>query len=380
HPVLAHNLGLLLVVFTNVLAAWALGDTLAPRRRGLLAAGIVGAVGFWTWQLGVGALTAAWVAPGLAALAAARTGRRGMFVVAALLGLVGAPIVMAAALLAGRVLWGRGADDRGGLDDRALLAAAAACLGVALLLPAAVTGGAVTLPPGVLAWPASGDAAGLPLVFVLGVGAAWSGRLLGARGGPALGTPAARALAVAAVGTVIVAVGPLARDADGAVVTVASFGIPLGPSSAWLSGSAHALLSSALVVGVLAALALASRARFGRAAEIALVGLALVEARLQGAAGQPVALWAGEAWPVPAALADLGRAPGSGGIVQLPFLGTDDGLVGFVPFHRQPISGAPGQHVDGPVREALGEARITMPAFKLLAHPEEATGPFTHVL
>lgn len=356
-PVLAHGLGLLLLVATNVAGAWALGETLRPRRRGLLAAAVAAGAGWWTWQLGAGALAAAWVGPGLAALAAARSNRRVPFALAALVGLVGAPLVTAAALLAGRVLLPR-AGLRGGL-----LPAAVAGIVVALLWPAAVDGGALALPPGALAWPAAGIAPGLPLVFLLGLGAAWRHRAL-----------PGRVAAVAALLGAVAAFGPLAYDTAGELVRVGTFAVPTAPDPGRFAALDDALVSSALVVGVIAALAAAARARFGGVAELALAAVALAEPRAQAALGQPVALWTGDTWPVPQAITSLGAAPYTGAILQLPLLDVDDGLVGLVPFHRQVVSGGPGQQADGPARAALERAAANDPGVGAIVRLGEGTG------
>ncbi|MDP2306972.1 MAG: hypothetical protein Q8P18_13185 [Pseudomonadota bacterium] len=335
-PVLAHNLGLLLLVMTNAAGAWAFGETLRPRRRGLLAAAMVAGAGLWMAQLGQGALAAAWVGPGLAAVAALRAERRVGYYGALLAGLIGAPIVTAAILAGSRLVPG---PRRSGLP---IWVGVAVGLTVGFGLPAATAGADPHLPPSALVWLASGAALGMPLVFLLGLGALWRAR---GRSGQV-----AAALALVAV---FVALGPLAWDPSGELVRVGDFAIPIAPALPTMAAHGQELLSGALVVAMIGALAWAGRARFGWLAELAAVAGLLLEPRAQAAFGQPVRLWEGEGWPVATALSDLGHAPYESAILQIPFLGVTEGLVGFVPFHRQNISGGPGLHLAGPVRDAV---------------------------
>jgi hypothetical protein len=354
-PILAHNLALLLLQSSNVVAAWFVGAGLRPRPRAWLAAGAVAGASLWTWQLGGGAWSAAWVAPGLGAIAAAQRG----FSLAALgfaaAGVAFAPFPTAAALLGGALVGAR-PHRSGGL----LLVGAGIVVG--WLAPSALRGGVPGLPLGAISWPASADAPGLPLLFLIGVHAA--SRVRGAR-----------PLAFVALLLVVVALGSTWTDASGAPIVVDGFGLPqlVGRRGA---SHTHELLSAALVLALLLGLARAGRARFGQKTELLLVALALLEPRVQGWRGQAVALWQGVTWPAPSVLVDLAAAPYTTPLLQLPLLGVREGLVGFVPLHQQAVSGGPGQEIGGPAREGLLALARTRPAYQAITLLEGGGEPW----
>lgn len=353
-PVLAHNLGLLLLVVTNAAGAWVLGDTLRPRPRGLLAAAMVAGAGLWAGQLGAGALAAAWVGPGLAAVAALRAERRAAFYVALIVGIVGAPLVTGAILAGSGPVLGR--------SGRPAWIGAGLAILVALLAPTATSGGEANLPPNVLLWLASGASVGMPLVFLLGLGALWHEK-----------RTVPRVTALLALAAVLVAVGPFARDPSGELVRIEAFAVPIAPSLPTLAVHGQEILSGALAVAMMGALAWAAKARIGRLAELAAVGALLLEPRAQAALGQPVGLWTGERWPVPAPFTEMARTPYGGAIVQLPLQDVTEGLVGLVPFHRQKVYGGPGLQAAGPVRDAVERALVEDHTFQTVTHLGEGT-------
>ncbi len=354
-PVLAHNAGLFLLVATNAAGAWAVGQTLRPKRVGPLAAVLVGGAGWLLSQLGDGALAAAWVGPGLATVAALRSGRSRVALVPAVFGLIGAPLVTAAALAAGALLPRAGAARPSALGP--VLGIAAILLGLAA--PATTAGGPVSLAPSVVLWLGSGASIGLPVAFVLGLGALWS---RGARW--SRGTLGPRLAVVGVVVALATAIGPLARGVDGETLSVAGFGVPVAvavPHGVAQVVVAHAreVVSGALLIGIAGALGWATRAR--RSVRLAALVACLAEPALQARIGQPVALWTGRVWPVPTALRALGERPYRGAILELPLLDVTEGLVGFIPFHRQYVSGVPGQQEAGEGRRALEQQVASLP-------------------
>lgn len=352
-PVLAHNLGLVLLHLTNAVAAAAFGATLR-RPQPLLAAGLVAGAGWLTAQLGAGALAAAWIGPGLGALAAWRAGRPGAFWAFAALGIVGAPVPTAFALLATHDPRLRGQPLSAGTATTAALAA----LAVALVAPSALAGAPLALPPTFLAWPASGAAVGLPLVFLVGLAERW-------RAKDRLGVLLGLALLGAAIPSVV--------DAEGDAVVVSGFALAW-PSVPLLVRHGAELATGVLVLAIVGALHGAARARLGGLAQLGLAVLALAEPMLAAERGQAVRLWTGTRWPVPDALVEMGERPYAAGILQLPYYELRDGLVGLIPFHRQAISGGPGQEAPGRAHDGLEELLRENPALGALAGENSNAG------
>lgn len=361
-PLVAHNGGLLLLGATNIAAAWALGRSFATHRAaagalGLVAAAMAAGCAWWWRLLGDGYLAAGWVAPGLLALAALRTGRDRRALAAGAFGLLGAPLVTALLVGIGALLPAQGAT-----RPRVGLVLGLAAAGLAVGIAAPPLGGGVPmepLPATALLWPAAGDALGLPLAVLLGLAALLRGGI------------ASRAVGVATAAAALVALGPMARGAEGDVVRLDAWAVLLVPAWDVLARHAREALSAAVALagmGGLGALATAGLSRVGAG----LLGAALLaEPRLQAALGQPAGLWGGGPWPVPMLYVRLGQSPRSTTILQLPYHAVEEGMVGWVPFHRQRIAGGPGMQEAGPLRDALADRAATTPALDALAHVDD---------
>ncbi len=330
-PLLAWNLSLLCVAWINVMGAWVLGSAL--RRPGDGAPlGMLALVGMatagWGWtQLAQGALAAVWLGPALAAIGFSRLQRGSWATVAAVIGLIGAPL-LTGLLLLGALCWERRSPWGIGLFSLIL----------GLLLPVAgLDGGA---PPAIGTFLGSesaaggGAAAGLPL-WVLP--ALW----VGCRGGWRW---------LLGVGWLLLC-GPMARDGMGELLELQGYQIPLAPEIGWIAAHRRELIGAALGLALIPGLRAVSRLQ---QPTWLLLGLfLLLEPAIQSARGQPVALAAGAQLQVPDGFRKLAEHPRQTAILQLPLFEVTEGGLFWVPFHQQRVWGGPGLGRPGALRDAL---------------------------
>ncbi len=324
-PVLAWNLGILLLGASNAIAAWWLASTVRGAAPWLAALLVSGA---WGWsQLSSGATPVGWLAPGLVAAALARTDHARASFALGLLGALTAPLPTAICLLwSGH--WGR----------------AAACVGALMMVPPlGATGELPGFTLGSLSWPGAGATVALPLA-TLGLLA-----VLASRKRPVL----AAALALALVG----AAGSVAVEAY-------SVRWPAFPAP-------RSIVAAVSLTALLTALPFL-RPRGVLAPVLAL--LLAVEPTLQTRSGQPGTPWTGAVLNVPAVFARM-DATRSGVLLQLPFGGVTEGAVGWIPFHHRPVTGGPGETRDGLVREAMRAAIARDPVFQAASLAVESNEP-----
>jgi hypothetical protein len=308
-PILAHNLALLLLLGTG---AAAMGLMAKARGGGLAseAACMLFGLGPWWWAQAVeGAPSTAWLAPGALASASFIAGHRRVAWACTAVGAVTAPALTAALLVT-----------RPHAAGLALAGLLGPPLGHAL---------AAHLPAGGLAWPAAPvGTMGLSLAFILGL--------------PGLGR---RGAAVAGLALLCVD-----------LPTVGGFALPsfaLPHPRAWLG--------AACVLSALPWIRLHPRTA------LLLLTLEPFGARVLHFRSAP---WTGDAWPVPKLFEAMARAPFSSPILQLPLLTTRDGAAGFIPLHRQRVSGGPGMAGRGHIRAAIESAVLTDAALGALLNIE----------
>lgn len=319
-PMVAWNLGVLLLLALNFAGAWRLARSFAGAPTltfALLAGG-----GWATTQVTAGAAYLAFVAPAFFAAAAFREGRTRAGTAWALLGALLAPIPALVTLV-----W----------CGRRLLAAA--CLLAFVLFPP--LGGEpspLTFTTASLVWPGAGATSALSL-GVLGMIIVVARRRRGA--------------ALVLLALLLLAATPVAVD---------GFVLP------WPTLPPERLVVS--LVTLVAALFALPHLRLRGAFAVLVPAFLFVEPRLQVALGQPALPWTGVSIRVPAAIAAIGAERGNGIVFQLPLGGVVDGAVGYIPFHHHGVSGGPGETMPGRAREKVlaqlddepGSTRIVPPA------------------
>ncbi len=337
-PLLAWNLGLLLIAWTNVMGAWVLGHAL--RRPGESAplsvlALLAMATSGWCWaQLAQGALAAVWLGPALAAIGFSRMQQPRLATAAAAVGLLGAPL-LTGLLLVGALFW----------EKRSPWGIGLAALFFGLWVPVAgVDGGAPPPLDAVLGFSTGASAAaGLPL-WVLP--ALW----MGSRG-------YGRWVIVACW---LLLCGPMARDGAGELLELQGYQIPLGPEVGWIAEHRRELIGAAMGLALIPGLRAA--AGLTQPTWLLLGAFLLVQPALQAAWGQPVALAAGAQLQVPEDFRKLAVQPRQTAILQLPLFEATEGGLFWVPFHQQRVWGGPGLGQTGPLRAALDAEVRAKPA------------------
>lgn len=324
-PVLAWNLGILLLAVSNAVGAWWLASTV---RRGSpwLAALIVS--GAWGWsQLGAGQAAVGWLAPGLMAAVASRRGHEKTAVVLGIVGGLTAPLPTAVCMVWLRrpVLFGL-------------------CLAAFVKFPPAGMAGEL---PGFtlasLSWLKAGGTVAVPLA-TLGLLA-----LLAAR---------KRAIFAAILALVLIAAAGSAKVGE-YVVSWPTFECPRYVVAAVSLGAFLLALPYLRVRGPTALLVAAFLA---------------VEPTIQTHLGQPALPWTGAVFKVPTVFSQFDPTR-DGILLQLPFGGVTEGAVGWIPFHHRPITGGPGETEEGITRAAMRSAISRDPVFQAASLALESNEP-----